>query len=422
MRDRMGVAGLMPLLRRFAPGSIRAPTEESLRGAVLAVDGNIFIHQFLKGDSDGGADATRHVRGMYRLARRAQALGATPLFVFDGAEPAEAKGAELERRRADRARTLLELDHERARARRIAVLARVEARLRADMDVDADDVERVQQQQQQARAAAEQPPPPPSGRSTHSGRMDALEASVGRQLLAELGASDGHHADGDCTRQSLHELQASNAARITALARRTEPLTAEMVAECARLVGAMGLPVHVAAAGEESEGVCAELCRAGAADAVCSEDLDVVAFGARLVRGFGPLAACASMAVVDPQRARADLGLSRAAFVDLCILCGTDFSATLEKVGPVTALRLVRAHGSIERILRLAKYRPRPGFAPDAARAVFLGARHAPPVAARRDVPRLARPPDPAAVAALLGSSPPAAAARDPFAANQVLL
>ena len=45
-------------------------------------------------------------------------------------------------------------------------------------------------------------------------------------------------------------------------------------------------------------------------------------------------------------------GLTNAQFVDFCILCGCDYSGTIRGVGPKTALKLIKEHGSIEEILR----------------------------------------------------------------------
>ncbi|KAJ1988429.1 hypothetical protein GGI04_006083, partial [Coemansia thaxteri] len=171
---------------------------------------------------------------------------------------------------------------------------------------------------------------------------------------------------------SLQTLQRLNTERLDMLRRRTESLTPAHVDACRRAVAALGFATHTAQ-GHESEAVCAALVRQGVADATCSEDLDVLAFGGRrLLRGFYAPSA-AELMLIDADRAHADLGLTRGAFVDLCILCGTDFSATLEGVGPVTALRLVRRFGSIERIVDAnPALRPRPGFCFQDARAIFL--------------------------------------------------
>jgi flap endonuclease-1 len=43
--------------------------------------------------------------------------------------------------------------------------------------------------------------------------------------------------------------------------------------------------------------------------------------------------------------------LDRARFVDFALLLGTDFAPRLRGVGPLRALRLIREHGSIERVV-----------------------------------------------------------------------
>ena len=52
------------------------------------------------------------------------------------------------------------------------------------------------------------------------------------------------------------------------------------------------------------------------------------------------------------QKAIEGLGLTHEQFVDLCILLGCDYTDTIKGVGPKTALRLIKEHGSIEQILK----------------------------------------------------------------------
>ena len=52
------------------------------------------------------------------------------------------------------------------------------------------------------------------------------------------------------------------------------------------------------------------------------------------------------------EAALAGLQLTHAQFIDLCILCGCDYTDSIKGIGPVTALKLVREHGSIEEILK----------------------------------------------------------------------
>nr|GMD12025.1 flap endonuclease 1 isoform X2 [Ipomoea batatas] len=46
-----------------------------------------------------------------------------------------------------------------------------------------------------------------------------------------------------------------------------------------------------------------------------------------------------------------DLELTMDQFIDLCILCGCDYCDSIRGIGPQTALKLVRQHGSLESIL-----------------------------------------------------------------------
>ena len=42
--------------------------------------------------------------------------------------------------------------------------------------------------------------------------------------------------------------------------------------------------------------------------------------------------------------------VSRETFVDFCILCGCDYTGTIRGVGPMTAFKLLKQHGSIEAV------------------------------------------------------------------------
>lgn len=75
----------------------------------------------------------------------------------------------------------------------------------------------------------------------------------------------------------------------------------------------------------------------------------MIVYGAPLIRNItssaGPLSLIAGNDV------RTALGLDDAAFVDFVLLVGTDFSTRIKNLGPVRALKLIREHGTIERVL-----------------------------------------------------------------------
>jgi flap endonuclease-1 len=90
-----------------------------------------------------------------------------------------------------------------------------------------------------------------------------------------------------------------------------------------------------------------------------SRDYDSVLFGApRLVRyvtisgqEFLPSKGTSRPLIpelIELKQLLASLGISRQQLIDLAILVGTDFNEGIKGVGPKTALKLVKAHGSLE--------------------------------------------------------------------------
>jgi hypothetical protein len=72
-----------------------------------------------------------------------------------------------------------------------------------------------------------------------------------------------------------------------------------------------------------------------------------------------------------------ELELSEEQFVDLCILCGCDYTPKIGGVGPVRALGLIRKHGCMERVLEALQggnYQVPEDFPYQEARRLFKGA------------------------------------------------
>lgn len=113
------------------------------------------------------------------------------------------------------------------------------------------------------------------------------------------------------------------------------------------------LGVPVIRAPMEAEALCSFLERSGTVDAVVSDDSDVLAYGCnRLIvdLAFSNSQAKDKITLIDGQMLRDSMGLSIAEFLDFCILCGTDFNKNISRVGPVSAMRLIQTHRSIDNI------------------------------------------------------------------------
>ena len=121
--------------------------------------------------------------------------------------------------------------------------------------------------------------------------------------------------------------------------------------DCKKLLTLMGVPVVLAPC--EAEAQAAALAKAGKVYATGTEDMDAVTFATPvLVRKMAFANSKKSMVqTVNYAKAIEGLGLTHDAFVDLCILLGCDYCDTIRGVGPKTALKLIREHGCIEKII-----------------------------------------------------------------------
>ena len=59
--------------------------------------------------------------------------------------------------------------------------------------------------------------------------------------------------------------------------------------------------------------------------------------------------------MVDLDLVLSEMELTYSQFIDFCILCGCDYTCTIPKVGPVTALKLIKEFNSIEGIVNSGK-------------------------------------------------------------------
>jgi flap endonuclease-1 len=142
-------------------------------------------------------------------------------------------------------------------------------------------------------------------------------------------------------------------------ATRMNSLTKPMQDDARKLLELLGVP-YVQAPGE-GEAQAAYMARKSDVWAVNSRDYDSVLFGSpRLVRyvtisgqeflpskGIGrPLIP----ELIELQQLLMTLGISREQLIDVALLVGTDFNQGVRGVGPKTALKLIKNHGSLEEL------------------------------------------------------------------------
>jgi flap endonuclease-1 len=138
-----------------------------------------------------------------------------------------------------------------------------------------------------------------------------------------------------------------------------------MVDDAKRLLSLMGVPWTQAPS--EGEAQAAHLAAKGDVWTAASQDYDSLLFGTpRLIRnlaitGKRKLPRKEVYVEVEPELVElnhvlAELNLTREQLVDLGILIGTDFNPKgLKGVGPKTALRMIKEHGTLEKLVNVHK-------------------------------------------------------------------
>lgn len=129
------------------------------------------------------------------------------------------------------------------------------------------------------------------------------------------------------------------------MSQRTVKVTRSMIEDAKKLVKAMGMPVVQAP--NEAEAFCAYLVKQGKAYATVSEDMDSLTFGSSiLIRGMSSTknskgSNSSDLVQIDLAKVLSSMQLTHEQFVDLCILCGCDYTGTIGGVGPVKAYKFI---------------------------------------------------------------------------------
>jgi flap endonuclease-1 len=137
-------------------------------------------------------------------------------------------------------------------------------------------------------------------------------------------------------------------------------INSEILQDGRRLIEAMGLPIIMAPS--EGEAQAAHMAARGDVDFAGSQDYDSLLFGApKVVRNLAitgkrklprkNIYVDVEPETIDLDEALALLGISHKQLVEMGIMCGTDYNPGLMRVGPKTALKLIREKGDLEAIL-----------------------------------------------------------------------
>lgn len=123
-------------------------------------------------------------------------------------------------------------------------------------------------------------------------------------------------------------------------------LTSEKRQLYKNIIQAYGIPCFDAVG--EAEQLCTMMCLEKHVDAVCTTDIDVLAYGCPLmIKGFTD---DDLLEVISLDKTLDNLKLTFNQFVDLCVMCGTDYNQNIKGLGPAKAYKLIKSYGSFNQI------------------------------------------------------------------------
>jgi len=160
--------------------------------------------------------------------------------------------------------------------------------------------------------------------------------------------------------ESLEEAKETGTAEeVEKFSRRTVRVTREHNEECQQLLKFMGIPYIIAPT--EAEAQCAVLARAGKVYAAASEDMDTLCFDSPILLRHLTFSEQRKEPIqeIHVQKVLEGLQMERPQFVDLCILLGCDYLDPIPKIGPSTALKLIREHGDLPGVVDFIRNDPK---------------------------------------------------------------
>lgn len=140
---------------------------------------------------------------------------------------------------------------------------------------------------------------------------------------------------------------------ITKLERRCVIFSQKQVQDILYFFELLGIPVI--RENEEADFILAKLSAANKIDYILSDDSDVLAFGAkRVLKNF-----CIKeekCEIYKMEEILANLGVTMEKFVDICIMCGCDYTTKIRNMNCRNSLQLILQWGSIEEVAKNTEY------------------------------------------------------------------
>ena len=286
----MGIKNLRVILNQNCKNAINVRKLNVYSGMKIAIDLSIFLYKYLYNNND-------HIEGLTRLILRLLKNRITPLFVFDGIPPEE-KNITLQ---------------ERKEKKEILVLKKtiIEYSIKSDKN-----------------------------------NIDEFKEDINNIILNK---NNNFKLDNDEIRDLFHKTKDELEYEYDKIKKKIIYVTLYHIETSKKLFDLFGIPyIHENC---EAESLMSLLSKNNIVQACISEDMDTLPCGTTLLlKNF-----CADKSIVEEyclDGILSNLELTQDEFIDVCILCGCDYTEKINLLGPVSALKIIKKYKNIEAFLK----------------------------------------------------------------------
>jgi flap endonuclease-1 len=286
----MGIKNLTVILNQKCKSAINTRHLDNYSGMILGIDLSIFLYKYLYNNND-------HIEGLTRLILRLLKNNITPLFVFDGKPPKEKDETLLVRKEK---RNILN------NKKKIIDFC-------INIENENDNYEQFKKKIVEY---------------SETENIDIVEEEEMKKIF-------------DKSKSDLEE-------ESTNISKKIVYVTSYHTETSKKLFDLFGIRyIHEEC---EAETLLAVLCKKNMIDACISEDTDILANGGYLfLRNFN-----SDKNTIEEYCLEGilnNLQLTHDEFIDMCILCGCDYTPKINGMGPITAHKLIMKYKSIEKCI-----------------------------------------------------------------------
>ncbi len=298
----MGIQNLSKILKSKASNAMVKRSLSSYMGYRVAIDTSIFLYKymFVYGNV---------IDGLTRLIVILLQNGILPVFVLDGKPPKEKN--ELLKERKEKREELIDIVH---------ILKYAYEAKEEDPEFEKYTKDEVKEKLQ------------------NYGTKNFTKRGYREHLLSE--------DDWNMIYETSAGSQETFEKYIKEMERKIIRITKEHIDDTKHLMELFGIPCIIAQS--EAESLCSVLCKKGIVDAVISEDMDVLATGGCILLKNFTMEKGGSVVEVSLDGVLKELEMEFNSFLDMCIMCGCDYTSKIGGIGPTYAYKLMKKHGNIE--------------------------------------------------------------------------